>query len=326
MKFNFLKLLKTIAPRILLFCLVIGATTSHAQFIGVERGTSNVVEIATNTGSVTTLFNLPFTADFDVGMDYNPADGFLYLTHVNAGNLDFYRLNLVANTATYVKTINGVGLGSSSIGFTTNGNVYVYSDPSGNGSGTLYFVTWATGNVQSLGSSGTPAMLGGDYDSTRNVFWASDESSGKVYQLSVANGSILWTSTSTWSSGNASSDYLGAVNISPNGDILVSATDNSGSEVRILKVNPSTGQWTTNLTTSVNGSLRFANFPPPPALGITTYGNQPVVILPASVGNNYTLQMTTNLSSGNWVTVSNGIPFTGVQIPNSPSPAFFRLQ
>ena len=38
--------------------------------------------------------------------------------------------------------------------------------------------------------------------------WASDESYGKVYQLSVANAAILWTSTSTWSSGNASPDYL----------------------------------------------------------------------------------------------------------------------
>src|SRR5665213_4431438 len=129
MKFIFLTLLKKNRHAFLLFCLVTAATSSHAQIIGVERGTSNVVEIATNTGSITTLFNLPFTADFDVGMDYNPADGFLYLSHVNEGNMDIYRLNLVANSATYVKTINGIGLGSSSIGFTTNGNVYVYSDP-----------------------------------------------------------------------------------------------------------------------------------------------------------------------------------------------------
>jgi hypothetical protein len=35
--------------------------------------------------------------------------------------------------------------------------------------------------------------------------------------------------------------------------------------------------------------------------------------------------MTTNLTSGNWVTVTNGIPFSGVQITNAPGTAFFRL-
>ena len=36
--------------------------------------------------------------------------------------------------------------------------------------------------------------------------------------------------------------------------------------------------------------------------------------------------MTTNLASGNWVAVTNSIPFTGVQISNAPSPAYFRFQ
>jgi hypothetical protein len=35
--------------------------------------------------------------------------------------------------------------------------------------------------------------------------------------------------------------------------------------------------------------------------------------------------MTTNLTSGNWVTVTNGIPFIGLQITNAPGTAFFRL-
>lgn len=307
--------------------------SSHAQIIAVQRGTNVVEEISTNTGSVTPLFNLPFTADFNTCMDYNPADGFLYIAEGrNGGYADFYRLDLVANTATYVKTISGLlntpNTTITFIGFTPSGNVYANCDVSGGGGNTLYLINWATGNVQSLGSSGTPAMLGGDYDSTRNVIWASDESSGKVYQLSVANGSVLWTSTSTWSSGNASPNYLGAVNIALNGDILVSASDSNGSVFRILNVNPSTGLWTTNfsITANVTGnSLRFANPPPPPALGMTTYGGQPLVVLPASVGSIYSLQMTTNIASGNWVTVTNGIPFTGVQIPNAPNAAFFRL-
>jgi hypothetical protein len=47
---------------------------------------------------------------------------------------------------------------------------------------------------------------------------------------------------------------------------------------------------------------------------------------PTSIGTNYVLQMSTNLAVGNWVTVTNGLPFIGVQISNAPSPAFFRLQ
>jgi hypothetical protein len=35
--------------------------------------------------------------------------------------------------------------------------------------------------------------------------------------------------------------------------------------------------------------------------------------------------MTTNLNSPNWVMVTNGIPFIGVQITNGPANAFFRL-
>jgi hypothetical protein len=65
---------------------------------------------------------------------------------------------------------------------------------------------------------------------------------------------------------------------------------------------------------------------PPPALGITTYSNQPVVIFPTATGTGYVLQTTTNLASGNWVTVTNGVPFTGVEIINAPGTAFFRLQ
>lgn len=64
----------------------------------------------------------------------------------------------------------------------------------------------------------------------------------------------------------------------------------------------------------------------PPALGICTYSNSPVVFFPTIPGTNFVLQMSTNLASTNWVTVTNGVPFSGVEITNAPSPAFFRLQ
>jgi hypothetical protein len=65
--------------------------------------------------------------------------------------------------------------------------------------------------------------------------------------------------------------------------------------------------------------------PTPVPLGIATVSNLPVVVWPASA-TNCVLQMTTNLASGDWVTVTNGIPFSGLRIPNAPSgAAFFRL-
>ena len=67
-------------------------------------------------------------------------------------------------------------------------------------------------------------------------------------------------------------------------------------------------------------------WPPSPPLGITTYGNQPVVIFPAATGGTFILQMTTNLASGVWEPAPGGVPFTAVQFTNAPPNAFFRLQ
>ncbi len=64
----------------------------------------------------------------------------------------------------------------------------------------------------------------------------------------------------------------------------------------------------------------------PPNLGISTYNNSPVVFFPTATGTNYTLRMATNLAAPTWVTVTNGVPFSGVQITNAPSNAFFQLQ
>ncbi len=63
----------------------------------------------------------------------------------------------------------------------------------------------------------------------------------------------------------------------------------------------------------------------PPSLGIASAGNQVVVYWPVDA-TNYLLQTTTNLSSPNWATVSNGVPIIGVTLTNYPSGAFFRLQ
>jgi hypothetical protein len=63
----------------------------------------------------------------------------------------------------------------------------------------------------------------------------------------------------------------------------------------------------------------------PPALGIGSYLGKPVVFFPTSPGTNYTLQATTNLLTGTWSNVTNGIPVSGFLITNQATPEFFRL-
>jgi hypothetical protein len=53
-------------------------------------------------------------------------------------------------------------------------------------------------------------------------------------------------------------------------------------------------------------------------------GNQTALFWPASA-TNVILQTTTNLSSPNWTTVTNGTPIIGVTVANTSPAAFFRL-
>ena len=66
-----------------------------------------------------------------------------------------------------------------------------------------------------------------------------------------------------------------------------------------------------------------------PPLSITpvssqTTNNQTVVLWPVWALN-YTLQSTTNLTTGTWVTASNTVPVTGAQLPNAGPSTFYRL-
>jgi hypothetical protein len=58
----------------------------------------------------------------------------------------------------------------------------------------------------------------------------------------------------------------------------------------------------------------------------TPYSPTTNLTVPTSAGVNFVLQMTTNLESGNRITVSNGIAITGLIITNAPTNAFFRLR
>ncbi len=90
-------------------------------------------------------------------------------------------------------------------------------------------------------------------------------------------------------------------------------------------------------------TLTLASLPSATTLGITLLNGNPLLFWQAPT-TNYTLQMATDLTSANWTTVtngipyaitnapnanivtnSNGIPYLGVMITNAPSTAFFRL-
>jgi sulfatase modifying factor 1 len=59
-------------------------------------------------------------------------------------------------------------------------------------------------------------------------------------------------------------------------------------------------------------------------LSIAPVGRQAVLFWPASVVN-YVLQSNTNLTSTNWVTVSNGVAVTAVTVTNTSPASYFRL-
>jgi hypothetical protein len=69
--------------------------------------------------------------------------------------------------------------------------------------------------------------------------------------------------------------------------------------------------------------LNSTNSPPP--LAVTTVNGQIIVLWPASAGTNFTLQTTTNLASGPWVTASNGVPQVSFIFTNTSPAVFFRL-
>jgi len=61
-----------------------------------------------------------------------------------------------------------------------------------------------------------------------------------------------------------------------------------------------------------------------PVLGMVTVGKQTIWYW-SGTASNYVLQRTTNLVTGNWVTVTNGSPLTAVALTNTVVPGFFRL-
>jgi hypothetical protein len=90
------------------------------------------------------------------------------------------------------------------------------------------------------------------------------------------------------------------------------------------------GTWTFQiLTNSYTFTVTDAPTPPAPSMGIALAGDQVVVSWP-TLASNYVLQSTTDLATGRWSNITNGITITGTNyvFTNSMSgqAGFFRIQ
>lgn len=203
----------------------------------------------------------------------------------------------------------------SVLAFDSGGNLYVSSPNGWVGkfactNGTLN--TTATVFASSLNWPGGIA-----FDGSGNVYVGNGSTSGSVEEYSSAGSHVATF--------GGLPGYVGGLAFDSSGNLYAATWSNSG----ILEFTNSGGNLSTNAITFAGGFASmgvYFQFPPPatPTLGITLVSNLPVAVWPACA-TNWVLQMTTNLASGNWVTVSNGIPFCGLQLTNSPGNAFFRL-
>lgn len=112
------------------------------------------------------------------------------------------------------------------------------------------------------------------------------------------------------------------------GSWLVTNSPPSGSTFPIgtTTVTATTGYHLTSVV-SAHASTTFTVTVTVPPLGVgTAPGNQVALYWPGMNATNYVVQMTTNLTSGNWVNVTNSTPLTGISISNALPAAFFRLQ
>ena len=280
------------------------SSTASAQNIFVSNyGTGTVSEFDPSGNLITNSFapglNYPYGLAFD-------RSGNLYV-----GNTDNNTVSEFNSGGNLIRTISDPGLSTPyGLAFDGSGNLYVanyYGDTVSefDSGGTLITGSFAPGLNHPTGLA---------FDGSGNLYVANTDnntvsefdSSGTLVNASFASGLNYPTGLAIDSSGN-----LYVVNAF---DSTVSEFNSSGNLIRTIS------------GPGLNFPLLIAISPAPaPPLGITMVGNLPVVVWPAAA-TNYVLQMTTNLASGNWVTVTNGIPFSGLQITNAPpGAAFFRL-
>ncbi|MBU3664861.1 MAG: hypothetical protein FGM15_03150 [Chthoniobacterales bacterium] len=217
------------------------ASAQNYTLYGIDVDSSKVVLIDPISSSITDVAQLPFVANYGTGFDFRPSDGKLYASTFSSNEVSFYVIEPSTGSVQQIDKKLRVPADAPppfSIGFTSSGDLYGYGERTGQTSGDFLFGNWSQGTLTKRPNGArSPSVLGGDFDDTRQVFWASDEWDGKIYQLSASSGERVWTSTDTWSSGN-SGDLLD-MDVTPTGEVLVIAT--TSSIRKILSVDPNTG-------------------------------------------------------------------------------------
>jgi uncharacterized repeat protein (TIGR03803 family) len=223
-----------------------------------------------------------------------------------------------------VFAVNTDGTGFTKLYNFTNGfdgaNPYAGLILSGN---TLYGTTEAGGSAYAAGAVFAVNTDGTGFTNL-HTFTGGTDGSVPLGRLVLSGNTLYGTA---WQGGSSGCGTIFAVNIDGTGfTTLHSFTGGDGANPWAgLILSSNTLYGTTGAGGSSGNGTVFALSLAPPSLGIASIGNQVVVYWPASAST-YVLQSTTNLSSTNWVSVSNGVPIIGVTLPNSPSGGFFRLQ
>jgi hypothetical protein len=186
--------------------------------------------------------------------------------------------------------------------------------------------------------SGVPTTSGA-YNFTIMVTDGSANSTSQPFSLSISNGVQITTSSlpngtngfnynQQLQASNGVAPYAWSLtsgslpaNLSLSGGGLISGTAATSGTYNF------TAQVTDNLGASVSRPLSLTlvqtNIP---SLAIAAASGKFFVFWPASAGTNFTLLMTTNLATGPWVPVTNGVPQTGISVSNTAPQLFFRLQ
>lgn len=193
--------------------------------------------------------------------------------------------------------------------------------------GMLYGTTWAGG----ANGHGTLYMLdtnGGNFQ-VIHTFEGSSQNDGRRPRASVVQGpdQALYGTTETGAVGDAGTVFR----FLPGGSgysVVYRFAGGSDGGTPYASLTPGPGDGGTGLLYGTTFGTAFALLVNPP-LSITPatvqYGTNPPTLFWPSWALNYQLQSTTNLSTGNWVAVTNGVPVSGIRLTNTSPAAYFRL-
>lgn len=282
---------------------------------------------------------------------FDPTSGNYNILHTFTGAPDgsvaFGKLIQANDGALYGTTYFG-GTNSEGCVFkvTTNGNIYAELHAfSGNPDGADSYAGVMQGNdgmlygttrIGGTNNQGTVYKLNLDGSSYQVIcnFAGTADGDSPLGSLVQGPGNVLYGTTA--SGGTENNGTVFALNPDGSGlDILhnfINAPDGAGpyAGLTLGTFTGGTGAlYGTTTTGGTSGSGTLFAFLINPPLSITpvrsqTTNNQTVVFWPVWALN-YTLQSTTNLTSGTWVTASNGVPVSGFQLTNNAPAVFYRL-